>query len=245
VRIDIWSDVVCPWCYIGKKRFDRAIAQLESASLQSDAAATANPFETGRIEIVYRAYQLDPTAPVGQPTPVRDVYARKFGGPERAEAIFEQMTATAANEGVQFDFPRAVRANTIRSHRLLWWTQHQYGNAAQATLKEGLMAGYFTHGQDLGDVDTLIDIGLSSLRTFTSSHPDAPELTAESLRSFLLSDLGEDDVRRDIEEAAANGITGVPTYVIDGQWAIPGAQDTETFERVLRRALDRRSTEGN
>ncbi len=240
MRIDIWSDVVCPWCYIGKKRFDRAIA-----SLQADGGDLPHSTDTGRIDIIYRAYQLDPTAPVGQPTPVRDVYARKFGGPERAAAIFEQMTATAANEGVQFDFSRAVRANTIRSHRLLWWALQQYDTTAQAMLKENLMAGYFTFGRDLGDVDTLIDIGLTTLSPFTSSQSDAPELSAESLRSFLLSDLGVEEVRRDIDEAFTNGITGVPTYMIDGQWAIPGAQDTETFERVLRRALDRRSTESD
>ncbi len=227
MRIDIWSDVVCPWCYIGKKRFDRALSRLTEDF--TDLAES--------VDIVYRAYQLDPTAPVGRPTPVRDVYARKFGGPERADAIFEQMTATAAAEGVRFDFPRALRANTSQAHRLLWWSYQQFGYAGQSKLKEQLMAAYFTHGRDVGDVDSLADIAASALTDFSEENS-----RADSIREFLLSDLGTDQVRADIDEAAANGITGVPTYVIDGQWAIPGAQDSETFERVLRRSLERRGS---
>jgi predicted DsbA family dithiol-disulfide isomerase len=227
VRIDIWSDVVCPWCYIGKKRFDRALSILSEEFALSEF-----------VDITYRAYQLDPTAPVGRPTPVRDVYARKFGGPERADAIFGQMTATAAAEGIQFNFPRALRANTSLAHRLLWWSHQQVGYAGQSALKEQLMAAYFTHGRDVGDVDTLIDITVSTLTDF-----DGEVTRADTVREFLLSDRGVDHVQADIDEAAANGITGVPTYVIDGQWAIPGAQDSETFERVLRRSLERRRSD--
>lgn len=228
MRIDIWSDVVCPWCYIGKARFDRAMSRL--------AEDFTNLSES--IDITYRAYQLDPTAPVGRPTPVRDVYARKFGGPERADAIFEQMTATAAAEGIQFDFPRALRANTSHAHRLLWWSHQQFGYAGQSRLKEYLMAAYFTHGRDVGDIETLTDIAVSALSDF--SREGSRE---DSVRAFLLSNLGIDQIQADIDEAAANGITGVPTYVIDEQWAIPGAQDSETFERVLRRSLERRTSD--
>lgn len=228
MRIDIWSDVVCPWCYIGKKRFDRALSRLSEDV--SDLSAS--------VDITYRAYQLDPTAPVGRSTPVRDVYARKFGGPERADAIFEQMTATAATEGIQFDFPRALRANTSLAHRLLWWSHQQFGYAGQSALEEQLMAAYFSHGRDVGDVDTLIDITVSTLTDF-----DGEVARVDAVREFLLSDRGVDNVQADIDEAAAEGITGVPTYVIDGQWAIPGAQDSETFERVLRRALERRRSD--
>ena len=100
------------------------------------------------------------------------------------------------------------------------------------------MAAYFTHGRDVGDVDTLTDIAVSALTDFEDR-----ESQADSVREFLLSDLGVDQLQADIDEAAANGITGVPTYVIDGQWAIPGAQDSETFERVLRRSLERRRSD--
>lgn len=220
--------MVCPWCYIGKRRFDRALDQL----------AAEIPDVQDMIEIVYRAYQLDPTAPVGQPTPVRDVYARKFGGYERAEAIFEQMTTTAADEGIRFDFSSALRANTSRAHRLLWWTLQEHGAATQAALKEDIMAAYFTHGRDVGDIDTLAEIAHARLSAVEQIHQD---VSLDSVREFLISDLGEAEVRADIAEAAANGITGVPTYVVDGQWAIPGAQDSDTFARVLRRTLERRT----
>ena len=226
MRIDIWSDVVCPWCYIGKNRFDRALSRLSEEFDLSES-----------IDITYRAYQLDPTAPIGRPTPVRDVYARKFGGPERADAIFEQMTATAAAEGVQFDFPRALRANTSLAHRLLWWSHQEFGYQGQSRLKEYLMAAYFTHGRDIGDNETLSDIAMSAVSGLAGS-----DLAIENVREFLESGRGAEQVKADLDEAASNGITGVPTYVIDGQWAIPGAQDSETFERVLRRALERRGS---
>ncbi len=100
------------------------------------------------------------------------------------------------------------------------------------------MAAYFSHGRDVGDVDTLIDITVSTLTDF-----DGEVARVDAVREFLLSDRGVDNVQADIDEAAAEGITGVPTYVIDGQWAIPGAQDSETFERVLRRALERRRSD--
>lgn len=100
------------------------------------------------------------------------------------------------------------------------------------------MAAYFTHGRDVGDIETLTDIAVSALSDF--SREGSRE---DSVRAFLLSNLGIDQIQADIDEAAANGITGVPTYVIDEQWAIPGAQDSETFERVLRRSLERRTSD--
>lgn len=229
MRIDIWSDVVCPWCYIGKRRFDAALSRLvaEDSDLES------------RLDIAYRAYQLDPTAPVDVATPVRDVYARKFGGPERAEAIFEQMTATAAAEGVTFDFGRALRANTKRAHRLLWWVRANHGYPAQSAVKENLMAAYFTDGRDIGSIDTLVDIASTTLSDLP--HVQIPSLDA--IRSLLTSDVGSQEVEADLLDASDHGITGVPTYVINGQWSIPGAQDSDTFERVLRRALEREAAQ--
>lgn len=227
MRIDIWSDVVCPWCYIGKRRFDRALAQLDERS----------PGSCDQIDIVYRAYQLDPTAKLGTPTPVSDVYARKFGGPERAAAIFEHLTTTAAADDIAFDFSRALRANTILSHRLLWWVHRVSGYPSQSILKEALMAGYFSHGRDLGDIESLVDIASAALEGSGRSEFGPPQL-----RAFLESDSGVAEVRADLDDASSAGITGVPTYVIDGQWAIPGAQDTDTFVRVLQRSLERRST---
>lgn len=226
MKIEIWSDVVCPWCYIGKRRFDRALDRL-----RDDPELVASG-HLDSIDITYRAYQLDPTAPMGSATPVRDVYSRKFGGPEKAQAIFEQLTAVAAGDDISFRFDIAVRANTMTAHRLIWKTGVAFGYQTQSALKERLLAAYFTHGANIGDPQVLA----ASAAEIWPTGPDVDEVVA-----FLVGDEGRDEVTMELVEAASHGITGVPTYLIDGQWAIPGAQDTETFERVLRRVLERQS----
>ena len=118
VLVEIWSDVVCPWCYIGKRKFETALA---------DFAGRAD------VEVVYRAYQLDPTAPPGDARPVPEVYAKKFGGPERAAEMIDRVTSIAAEVGLDFRMDRALRANTLDAHRLLWSTA---GTPHQAALKE-------------------------------------------------------------------------------------------------------------
>ena len=101
MRVEIFSDVVCPWCYIGKARFDRAVANLKAKGLAID------------VEVVYSPYQLDPTAPIGVATPVLEAYSKKFGGPEKAQAILDHVTAIAAQEGITFNMDIALRANTL------------------------------------------------------------------------------------------------------------------------------------
>lgn len=224
MKIEIWSDVVCPWCYIGKRRFDRALDRL-----RTDPELVASG-RLDSIDITYRAYQLDPTAPVGSATPVRDVYARKFGGPERAQAIFEQLTALAAADDIAFHFDIAVRANTMAAHRLLWRTGIAHGYQSQSAVKDALLAAYFTHGDNVGDPEVLARCTAPIWQT-----------TPDDVLTFLAGDEGRGEVTMELAEAASHGITGVPTYLIEGQWAIPGAQDTETFERVLRRVLERQS----
>lgn len=215
--VEIWSDVVCPWCYIGKRRFERALDALRTE---------ADPVE---VNVVYRAYQLDPTAPVGRSTPVTEAYAKKFGGPERAQAIIDHVTRTAAEDGLQFRMDRAQRSNTLFAHRLLWWAGSR-GESTQSALKEALLQAYFVDGGHVGDVDLLAEIAAPIL-----------ECTSDDVRQFLVSDRGVGEVNEELARAASHGITGVPTYVINGQWAIPGAQDSDTFERVLRRAAARTS----
>lgn len=218
IQVEIWSDVVCPWCYIGKRRFERAIESLTTGPEAVDAD----------FRISYRAYQLDPTAPKDGSTPVREAYARKFGGPERAEAIIANLTETAAADGLDFRMDIAVRSNTILAHRLLWFAEDRFGNEAQHRLKERFLHAYFMEGRNVGHADTLVDIAAEVL-----------SVTAADLHDFVSSEEGIGEVAEQMATAVSHGITGVPTYVINGQWAIPGAQDSETFERVLRRAVER------
>lgn len=215
LRVEIWSDVVCPWCFIGKRRFDRALEALRTGT---DAV---------EIEVVYRAYQLDPTAPKDRATPVAEAYAKKFGGPERAAAIINHLTRTAAEDGLAFRMDLAQRSNTLLAHRLLWWAGRR-GESTQGALKEVLLAAYFVEGRHIGDPEILARVAAPIL-----------DLTIDEVLTFLASDVGVGEVNEELARAAIHGITGVPTYVIDGEWAIPGAQDSDTFERVLRRAAAR------
>ena len=214
--VEVWSDVVCPWCYIGKRRFAKALDQL----------ATDPTFDTP-IEVVYRPYQLDPKAPPGTSMPAPEMYARKFGGPERAAAIIEHLSAVAAEEGLEFHLDRAKRANTRDAHRLLWWAEHHGPPGAQAELKERLLSAYFTRGLHIGDTNVLV------------AEAAAAGLDADEARHVLDSDIGRVEVEAYLAEAAEAGITAVPTYVIDRRWSIPGAQDPDVFVTVLRRLAAR------
>ncbi len=212
MQVEIWSDVVCPWCYIGKRRFETAMARV---------AATR---DVSSIEIAYRAYQLDPTAAPGTVQPVVEAYARKFGGPERAAQIIDNVTTLAAAEGITFRMDRALRANTLLAHRLLWFAE---SHGDQAALKERIMRAYFTDGDNVSDPEVLV-------RCATDTGFDA-----DAVRNFLGSDHGRGEVMEQVAMAAAASITGVPTYVFNGELAIPGAQDPDVFERFLNRLLDR------
>jgi predicted DsbA family dithiol-disulfide isomerase len=211
VRVEIWSDVICPWCYIGKRRFDTALANVSARR------------DTSSVDVVFRPFQLDPTAAPGSVQSVPDAYARKFGGPERATQIINHITGVAAESGIDFHLDRAQRANTLLAHRALTYAEH---HGHQAELKERLMQAYFTDGENVGDVDVVVrcaaDVGLD----------------AESVRAYLEGDEGRAEVMEHLAEAASNGITAVPTYVINDQWAVPGAQDIAVFERVIDRILD-------
>ena len=213
VEVEIWSDVVCPWCYIGKRRFESAVAQLAD---EIDVA------------IVFRPFQLDPTASPGKAGPVLDAYARKFGGYERAQQIIDHVTSVAAGSGIHFRLDRALRANTLLAHRLLWLAED---TGRQVELKERLLQAYFIDGLDVGDPDVLAvraaDVGLDP----------------ERVRQFLDGQGGVPEIRDELRRAAELEITAVPTYVFDGKWMVPGAQDPDTFVQVLRRVVARRTAD--
>ena len=209
MRLEIFSDVVCPWCYIGKRRFDRAVANLITAGFNLN------------LEVNYRPFQLDPTAPLDAPTPVRDAYAKKFGTTERADEILSHVTTIAATEGINFRMDIAIRANTSRAHRLIALAQTT--ELDHTKLKESLMIAYFCEGRDISNIDTLIDIA----STFGLDKVQVSEM--------FNSKLGDQQLDADLLRATELGVTAVPTYVFNEQWSVPGAQDTETFERVLKK----------
>ena len=218
VTVEVWSDVVCPWCYIGKRRFASGLEQVRDA-LAADGVEVS-------FDVSYHPYQLDPTASPGVSGPVVEAYAKKFGGLERAEAILATVTATAADVGLEFHMDKALRANTLLAHRVIWLAGQPDSRVDQDDMKERLLAAYFTDGLDIGDpgvlADCAADVGLDR----------------DDVMAFLRSDRGLAEVAAELEVARDNGITAVPTYVINGQWAIPGAQEPETFAKVLRKVAD-------
>jgi predicted DsbA family dithiol-disulfide isomerase len=213
MRVEIWSDVVCPWCYIGKRRFETALSRVGARR------------DISGVDVVFRPYQLDPTAQPGRSQPVVEAYAKKFGGPERAEEILRHVTSVAAGDGIEFHMDRARRANTLLAHRLLWFAEHR-SPALQIALKERLLQAYFSDGADIGDAEVL------------ASCAAEVGLDRDDVATFLAGDGGVGEVMEQLAVAASNGITAVPTFVFEEQWAVPGAQDVDLFERVLDKMLD-------
>ncbi|GAA1584572.1 DsbA family oxidoreductase [Actinoplanes couchii] len=198
--IQVWSDVICPWCYIGKRRLEKALESFD-----------------GAVTVTYRAYQLDAT-PVPEPLPLKEALADKFGGVQRAEQMFAQVATIGAGEGLTLDFDRAIAANTFAAHRLITWAA---SHDRQADMLDALQRAHFTDGVDIGSLPALAaaagSIGLD---------------TAEAL-AYLESEAGTTAVRTDIDEARALGISSVPTFVIDGKYAVSGAQEPETLLSAL------------
>ena len=209
MKVEIWSDVVCPWCYIGKRRFEAAKATFEE--------------ETGEtIEVVYRPFMLDPTAPEDA-LPVRTVYEKKFGGAQAAQEILDRVTSEAAGEGLAFRMDIALRANTLAAHRLLVLAERE---GCQIELKERLMAAYFTEGINVGDTDQLV------------AYAEEVGIDPETARAWLEGEGGRAEVADSLEFAAANGLASVPTYVFDRRVAVPGAQPSDVFARILSRVAE-------
>jgi predicted DsbA family dithiol-disulfide isomerase len=203
MRVDIYSDIACPWCYIGERRFARALADRPDAE---------------SIEVVFRPYQLDPDLPE-TPQPLIQRLAEKFGA--QKDAAMERVTAMGEEEGLTFRFDDALAVNTFTAHRLLWWAEQEADPSTQRALAETLFAAHFTNGENVADPDVLADVAAEV------------GLDRERARTFLASDEGADEVQALIERAQRLGIRAVPTFVFNDESAVQGAQPADTFRRVL------------
>lgn len=217
VKVEIYSDVVCPWCYIGKRRWEAALQRLAVQRGESVLAV---------FDVEFKPYQLDPTAP-STPTPVREAYAKKFGGPERADSIIANVSQIAAEVGLEFRMDRALRANTRNAHRLIALA---FDHDLQAAMKERLMKAYFVDGLDVGSTEVLVEL--------------AGEVGLDPIAAqrYLESDVGIEQLDAELAEAHEIGVSAVPTFVFNGEFAVPGAQDPEVFVRVLSKLLDQSTT---
>ncbi len=210
MRIEIWSDVVCPWCYVGKRRLERALASFPHAE---------------QVEVVYRSFELDPSTPKGSGQSVAEHLGQKYGGgAEAGQQMVTQMTSAAADEGLQFNYQSAVRANTVDAHRLLHLALVSGGPTQQAQLKELLLKAYFTDVRAVDDHTVLTSVAVDA------------GLPEERVAQVLTTEEYLDDVYADVEEARALGVSGVPFFVIDRKYGISGAQPAEVFGQALTQA---------
>jgi predicted DsbA family dithiol-disulfide isomerase len=211
VLVEIYSDIVCPWCYIGQHQFGLALERSPRA---------------GALETVFRAFQLDPQART-EPTPVWDAYARKFGGEDAAAAVIGRITGAAAGVGLELRLDRALRVNTFDAHRLVWFGGE---GAGQWAVERALLEAYLVEGRNVADRPTLVAIG------------EECGLDPAAVETFLAGKGGVAEVQAEIASAADRDVLGVPTFFLASQVGIPGAQDPETFVKVIDRAVTRLAT---
>ncbi|MCJ1469500.1 hypothetical protein MMC07_008133 [Pseudocyphellaria aurata] len=221
-KIDIVSDTVCPWCYIGKKKLDRAISLYRSLHPASDAQ------QADSFTITWYPFYLNPSAP----TPgvdKRSFYASKFGGPVQAARIFQTLDTAGKSVGINFRFG-GLTGNTRDSHRLIQLAGRPVSGAAggaemQNRVVDQLFAAYFENEEDITNRDVLC------ARAVRAGVPE------EQVRTWLQdgSDAGGDVVDREVEQARVKGVSGVPNFTLQGKYSIGGAQDPEAFVKLFEK----------
>lgn len=207
MKVDIWSDIACPWCYIGKRRFEAGLRAFAHAD---------------DVQITWHSYQLDPTLPEHYDGSEIDYLAARKGMPrDHVQQMFAHVAEQAAGEGLHYDFDKLVVANSMRAHHLLHLAA-RHGVADE--VKEALLSAHFEHGIDIGDADQLVEIG------------SRQGLAADEIRAALDDPHVHTQVEQDFAQARAYGIQGVPFFVIDEKFGVSGAQPATTFTAALEQA---------
>ena len=208
MKVEIWSDIVCPFCYIGKHKFESALNTL--------------PFKD-KIEIHWKSYQLNPSLQVEKGVDAYDILAKKKGQTrEWAIEMYSNIMESGKQVGLDFNFDSAVPVNTFEAHRFAQLAKSiGKGNKAE----EMLFQAYFTDGKDLSDVETLRNFGKQL------------GIEEESLETLFTTDSFSGEVQRDLYEAQQIGIQGVPFFVFDRKYAISGAQDVDAFAQTLEKSF--------
>lgn len=209
MKIEIWSDYVCPFCYIGKRRLEEA---LEQTGLGESA------------EIVFKAYELDPNSPVESDIPMQVGLAEKYGmSIEEAKKMTDNVAVQAETVGLNYNFDKMTPANTFNAHRLAKLAEQE---GVDKTVSEQLLQAYFIDGEKIGKDDVLLRIA------------EGAGISRDRAKEVLDSDEFADDVKMDIAEAQQIGVKGVPFFVINRKYAISGAQPAEAFADALRKAAE-------
>jgi predicted DsbA family dithiol-disulfide isomerase len=206
LEVEVWADVVCSWCYIGKRHLERALAELA---------------EVGDAAVRWRSFELDPGLPADAGSADEELARRRGISLAEARALHEETERRGAELGIAFDFRRARRGNTFDAHRVLHMAAE---HGCQAAVGEALMAAYFGEGRPIGDPAALAEVAGSA------------GLPRDAVAAVLASDRYAADVRRDEAEAAALGITAVPFFVLDRRYGLAGAQPPDVLAEALRLA---------
>lgn len=208
VKIDIWSDFACPWCYVGKRRFESAVALF---------AATG-----GEVDVEFHSFELAPDTPVDfAGSEVDFLVSHKGMQPAQVEQMLAQMTHLAASEGLAYDFGALQHTNTVRAHELLHFAK---AAGRQIEMSERLFSAYFVEGRHIGRIDDLADLA------------EEIGLDRDAVLDALTQEVHLQDVRADQQQARAYGISGVPFFVIDQKFGVSGAQEPSSFVEVLQKA---------
>lgn len=207
MKVEIWSDIMCPFCYIGKRRFETALQQFP---------------HRGDIEVVWKSFQLNPDMKTDPGKNINEYLAEIKGWtPDQARQVNQQVTDMAREEGLQYDFDKTVVANSFDAHRLIQLAKaHGKGD----TMEESLFRAYFTEGKNIADPATLLELGTGA------------GLDADTVKNLLQSDAYADKVQQDVYEARQVGVRGVPFFVLNDRYAVSGAQPRETFSGALHQA---------
>lgn len=208
IKIDVWSDIACPWCYIGKRNLEKGLAE---AATDADAPV---------VEVTYHSFELSPDTPVDFDGDELDFLAGHKGMPrEQVSRMLENVTGIAADAGLEYRFDLLQHTNTVKAHELLHFAKER---DRQHEMAERLMSAYFTEGRHVGRVDDLVALAAEV------------GLDADAARDALESHRYLSDVRADQAQAQAYGIQGVPFFVIDGRYGVSGAQPPEAFAQIAR-----------
>lgn len=209
MKVDIWSDIRCPFCYIGKRRFEKALAQFP---------------QRDKVNVEWHSFELDRGMKTGKGINIYDYLATRKGiSRETSERMHEQVTDMARSVGLEYNFDLAVVANSFDAHRLIQMAK-QYGLGNEA--EERLFKAYFTEGKDISDHLSLIILG------------DEIGLNSKEVKAMLDSDAYADEVRYDQKQARESGINGVPFFIMNDKYAVSGAQQTDVFLHALQKGWE-------
>lgn len=208
IKIDVWSDIACPWCYIGKRNLEKGLAE------------TAGDDDAPQVEVEFHSFELSPDTPVDfEGSEVDYLSLHKGISREQAQQMMERVTGVAAEAGLGYRFDLLHHTNTVKAHELLHFAKAQ---GRQLDVAERLMSAYFVEGRHLGRVDELVRVAAEA------------GLDADAARAALESHRYLPDVRADQQQAAEYGINGVPFFVLDGKYGVSGAQPPAAFAQITR-----------